>query len=326
MDMRMKKYLFLVLASLVTLALVFFLTSKPTTVNVLTKGNLIFPFNLAQEQGLFKKFGRNTIVVSAKRRPVAVSKNMDLASQDFRRWFNDSNLDIGIFTTDEFFKQLIAYPDSIKAFGFFSDTRERYATSIITLKELPISKPSDFEGRKLAFDSEVALLLLDRYMQEVGVKNYTPIRVNFSNWQSYLTEGKVDVVWATEPIVSELLARDIVKVVVANPNNIARTELSGSITEVVAFKSGFLKEHNNIAAELSTILSKVATINQERIRQIGISRVGNNEMAIKEIKARTHPLIQTSSSIDKTLFQKIADRLYEQGSMSQKIDVTNHLY
>lgn len=329
------KYLFILLA-LVTIAAVlgyFYYDNQygnqssgqnfaETNVRIVMREGLNYPFWIAEEKGYLENKNIETEEVSF---PDSNNKDINTTRKNFRKWFNEGNADVAVLSTDELFNMEIEYPGSAKAFLYLSDSENKYSTVLLIHKDSELFTVASLNSKQVMADVfDIDQFLLARFMKASGVDNYKPVKIPRLSWEDNLTNKRADALWATGLASSSLISKGVGKKLVENPNNNPKTEVSGAVNTVVVFRSDFIEKNKSTAESFKQAIGKSLEASDSEIKEVIIKNLGED---IKDaVEKRTFSRIQDSSKVDKGLFQKLADLMFEEEYISKKVNIENLIY
>lgn len=313
----------LVIASV--LGYYFYQYNKVINVKYTSKNYLQYPFWVAEGKDLYNK---NRLRIENATPPKTAKTDSEEAGKEFRNWLAEGGADVAVFSTDEFLKMEIEHPDSVKAFAFFYDTKEKFSNSIIVGKNSAITKATELEGKKIGTDfADIDTYILENYLNKASI-DASSMKVasdkgTKAGWQEMISNNKVDAILAREPVVSQLLSENIGRVLVANPNNEVQTEISGAVTDVLVFRTDFIKNNKWAASRFEKVIEEALGAEESVVRS---SIKSKDNLSDETINRRTFAAWAITKNVDRNLLQKVADGLAEKGFLSKKADVNKLIY
>jgi len=316
------KYFLIVTLGIIALGVFgyyFYSIQKPLKIKMTERKNLAYPIWVGEDKELFKK--ENIQIENVKEpQDVVVSKDWETTGKELRKWFNEGNADMTILSTDELFNMEIEYPGSVKAIAFFSDSDTNYATNFVVGKNSNINSAEDLKGKKIMADTaDIDQFLLEDYMHSAG--DFTPLKVPKSLWADFLNKGTADAVWATEPQTTMLLENESAKLLLKNPNN-ASKEFRGAITGAIVLRTGFINKNKGGVKRLVKLLNQVNNGDEVRDSVKKHAKGISGEVVAK----RTFCLFQVSKDVNRELFQRLSDEMFENRYISKKVDTSKLIY
>lgn len=215
----------------------------------------------------------------------------------------------------------------IYALGYTGNTEKTALGAFVVLRDAPIQSPTDLSGKKIAvFPGGTAKILLTRYLknQNVDTSGIEWIEQAPNLWVASLQNGAVDAVFAYESTLT-VFKQDTTKPVRvfgygALESSVDPLYLGGS-----SIRSDFLSANPDASkAYVRAYYKGIDFIknNEAEARTILAKYTGIKEEVAKEMNLYPNAKL---NEIDKDKFQKLADLLYEDKNINNKVD-TSKMY
>ena len=216
-------------------------------------------------------------------------------------------------------------PGKIKVFSVSDLTTDRPFDYIITNKE-EITSIKDLEGKKIGvFPGSTAKKFVKKYLQnaEINITNTKWVDITPPNQLPALYSGSIDALHSYEPITTIALENPKVKPLA---RGVYSEVFDHTPVGVSVVSSKFLKNNPNLAKDTVISFNNAFDFNREHI---GESR------KIAEVKFKLDPnvaekfvipYVVRSDEIDRTVFQKWANLLFEIEELEIKVDTSTLFY
>ena len=216
-------------------------------------------------------------------------------------------------------------PGNYKFYGQVQWSKNNFLDYLLVQKNSPISKVQDLSGKKIGVAPGGASVIYTKlFLQHFFDPNDVSIeQLDSKILVQALAAGSVDAVVGNEPLGTIAIEKGIARVLLERPYTDYVPYLP-EITGVGLLSSKFIRERPDIAKKFVAVMDdsfKYGNAHPGQVKEILPSCCGvSEEIALKIPHLGVY---SGSSAIDKTVLQKFADFLSEQGLLEKKIDTAN---
>lgn len=290
--------------------------SKPGEVRIgYVPITLDLPFFVAVDKGFFADEGLKVIpskfVTTNPEAEALVGGRIDVITS--------ASLEV-VFTIEQ------TAPGQLRIFMVQANTKDRYIDYILVNKDSPIDSVQKLKGKKIgAFPGSTILTYTKIILSRLGLnpeKDVQIVQLPPSSQIDALVSGKVDAIFALEPIGTTALSKSLARSLLTGPLYYIMDPLPGG---AYALSSAFTKKNPGLAKKVVRAMDKA-------VEFIRTHEVEAKKLLPKwtEIPGEFADKINVIpywklSEIDKPAVQRLADLLYENGILTKKIE-TERLY
>jgi len=317
--MKKTNLIFLILVILVlSIGAIYLLYPRAEEMKIVRIGYLpivaSLPLYTAQENGYFEEQGINIEAIQIQ------------TSNQIIEALIRGDIDIGIGLSSV---PVLAVeskdPGKMKVFSVSDLTVDKPFDRIITKKE-EITSIKDLEGKKIGvFPGSTAKKFVKKYLQnaEIDITNIKWVAITPPNQLPALYSGSIDALHSYEPITTIALENPKVR---ALATGVFSEVFDHTPVGVSVVSSNFLKNNPNLAKNTVISFNKAFDFNREYVRE---------SRKIAEVKFKLDPnvaekfiipYVVRSDEIDRTVFQKWADLLFEMEELEIKVDTSALFY
>lgn len=271
------------------------------------------PFFVANDKGYFKDANIN--VVATPEQDASLITTALLSGQ----------ADVGLpVTSNDVFLIEEKEPGNLKLFLAGVETTKNPLTMILVAQNSSISSVSELKGKRVGTLPGA----VGEVLPEMIFKNYfdpsqvTLVSLPPQDMINALTSGRVDAVWAVEPIQNIAIKSGLAKPILLY----ADTTIMNPLPVLgYAFSTTFVKEHPETAQKIVAIMQKAVdymNANPDEARSILANDTGFPESATGVLGWEEYP----NATSQQQNYQAFADKMFDMGFLDHKIDTTDIIY
>lgn len=217
-------------------------------------------------------------------------------------------------------------PQQLRIFMIQANTKSKYMDYILVKKDSPILDITDLKGKKIgAFPGSTILTYTKIILRKLGIDPEKEIKIIQLSPQiqiEALASGQVDALFTLEPIGTVALDKGIAKALVIGPLYYIMDPLPGG---AYALSAKFMIENPKLARKIIKAMYKA--VDYIRTNETEAKKLLPKWTAVSEdlaLKINVIPYWKLNE-INKEAVQKLADLLYQEENLIEKID-TEKMY
>lgn len=218
-------------------------------------------------------------------------------------------------------------PGQFKIFLVNAQVAARPPDVILVKKDSPISTIEELKGKKIGVFPGSTFAILTKIVFRNFMdpeKDITIVPMPPPLWLEALSKGEVDAVWAFEPFGTLALEQGVAKVIMESAAE--KYVLDPLPAGSTAFSATFVKDNSKVAQRVKAAFDAAVDFirsHEAEARKTIVKFTPTSET----VAAKTYlPDFWKSEEIDKTVMQRYADILFEEGDLESKVDIRNMLY
>ncbi|MBW2981641.1 ABC transporter substrate-binding protein [Candidatus Woesearchaeota archaeon] len=289
--------------------------AEKTTVNIGYKKHVAYmPLFIAQEKGFFEQEGLtvNPIIFDSTNQMMAA-----VVSGDIDASLGGANLQT-VYSIEE------KSPNSMKVFTTLDVNEDTGITCVMVKSDSDISSMSELEGKKSAtLPGTFAPIWINAALKTVGL-NKEDIEIQGLDAKlqlAALESGQVDVVFTVEPACSFGVNKGIGKIIYTEPLRHLGSSLTASI-----ISTKLIEENPNVADKIVAATDKAVDFIRENPEESMDIMAKYADYKPDSIKGMKTPVYSKSTEISEENLQDLADKLYAEGDLASRLDVSRIIY